>query len=117
MSCQDDPIPLTDDIVAERAARLAKVAEETCREHFGEADLVYVIGTEVPVHGGAHETLSELAVTTPDAARATLEAHRHAFEKQGLNAIWYALLPRWFNPASNSITPTLLIISPPKRPP
>lgn len=88
MSCQDDPIPLTDDIVAERAARLAKVAEETCREHFGEADLEYVIGTEVPVPGGAHETLSELAVTTPDAARATLEAHRHAFEKQGLNAIW-----------------------------
>ena len=41
--------PLTDDIVAERAARLAKVAEETCREHFGEADLEYVIGTEVPV--------------------------------------------------------------------
>ncbi|EKP6930842.1 TPA: tagatose-bisphosphate aldolase, partial [Escherichia coli] len=39
MSCQDDPIPLTDDIVAERAARLAKVAEETCLEHFGEADL------------------------------------------------------------------------------
>ena len=37
MSCQDDPIPLTDGIVAERAARLAKVAEETCREHFGEA--------------------------------------------------------------------------------
>ncbi|WP_088563111.1 class II D-tagatose-bisphosphate aldolase non-catalytic subunit [Escherichia coli] len=44
MSCQDDPIPLTDDIVAERAARLAKVAEETCLEHFGEADLEYVIG-------------------------------------------------------------------------
>lgn len=43
MSCQDDPIPLTDGIVAERAARLAKVAEETCREHFGEADLEYVI--------------------------------------------------------------------------
>lgn len=46
MSCQDDPIPLTDDIVAERAARLAKVAEETCLEHFGEADLEYVIGTK-----------------------------------------------------------------------
>lgn len=82
MSCQDDPIPLTDDIVAERAARLAKVAEETCLEHFGEADLEYVIGTEVPVLSGAHETLSELAVTTPDAARATLEAHRHAFESR-----------------------------------
>ncbi|WET41177.1 tagatose-bisphosphate aldolase subunit KbaZ [Citrobacter enshiensis] len=88
MSCANDPVPLTDEIVAERAARLARIAEETCREHFGEADLVYVIGTEVPVPGGAHETLTELEVTTPDAARATLEAHRHAFEKQGLNSIW-----------------------------
>lgn len=92
MPCADDPIPLTDEIVAERAARLAKIAEDTCREHFGEADLVYVIGTEVPVPGGAHETLTTLAVTTPDAARATLEAHRHAFEKQGLDAIWHRII-------------------------
>lgn len=88
MSCEDDPVPLTDAIVAERAARLAKIAEQTCRERFGESDLVYVIGTEVPVPGGAHETLTELEVTTPQAARATLEAHRHAFEKQGLSAVW-----------------------------
>lgn len=88
MSCADDPVPLTDDIVAERAARLAKIAEETCQQHFGESDLVYIIGTEVPVPGGAHETLTELEVTTPEAARATLETHRHAFEKQGLDAIW-----------------------------
>ncbi|WP_213732072.1 tagatose-bisphosphate aldolase subunit KbaZ [Citrobacter europaeus] len=88
MSCANDPIPLTDDIVAERAARLAKIAEETCMAHFGESDLVYVIGTEVPVPGGAHETLTELAVTTPDAARATLQAHYHAFEKRGLEGIW-----------------------------
>ncbi|HHN8543447.1 tagatose-bisphosphate aldolase subunit KbaZ [Citrobacter cronae] len=88
MSCANDPVPLTDEIVAERAARLAKVAEETCIAHFGESDLVYVIGTEVPVPGGAHEALTELAVTTPDAARATLQAHYHAFEKRGLKGIW-----------------------------
>lgn len=88
MSCANDPVPLTDEIVAERAARLAKVAEETCMAHFGESDLVYVIGTEVPVPGGAHETLTGLAVTTPDAARATLQAHYHAFEKHGLEGIW-----------------------------
>lgn len=88
MSCTNDPVPLTDEIVAERAARLAKVAEETCLAHFGESDLVYVIGTEVPVPGGAHEALTELAVTTPDAARATLQAHYHAFEKRGLESIW-----------------------------
>lgn len=88
MSCADDPVPLTDSIVAERAARLAAIAEQTCLEQFGESDLVYIIGTEVPVPGGAHETLSTLAVTTPQAARATLEAHHHAFEQQGLNDLW-----------------------------
>ncbi|EPT2387222.1 tagatose-bisphosphate aldolase subunit KbaZ [Citrobacter freundii] len=88
MSCANDPVPLTDEIVAERAARLAKVAEETCMAHFGESDLVYVIGTEVPVPGGAHETLTDLAVTTPDAARATLQAHYHVFEKHGMEGIW-----------------------------
>ncbi|HDT4878677.1 TPA: tagatose-bisphosphate aldolase subunit KbaZ [Klebsiella michiganensis] len=92
MSCQGDPVPLTDAIVAERAARLAKIAEETCVEQFGESDLVYIIGTEVPVPGGAHETLAELEVTTPDAARATLKAHRHAFEKLGLDAIWSRII-------------------------
>ena len=92
MSCQDDPVPLTDAIVAERAARLAKIAEETCVEQFGESDLVYVIGTEVPVPGGAHKTLAALEGTTPDAARATLKAHRHAFEKLGLDAIWSRII-------------------------
>ena len=92
MSCLGDPVPLTDAIVAERAARLAKIAEETCVEQFGESDLVYVIGTEVPVPGGAHETLAELEVTTPDAARATLKAHRHAFEKLGLDTIWSRII-------------------------
>lgn len=88
MSCEGDPVPLTDAIVAERAARLAKVAEETRHECAGKQDLVYVIGTEVPVPGGAHEALTTLAVTTPEAANATLEAHRDAFARAGLEAIW-----------------------------
>ena len=88
MSCEGDPLPLTDEIVAERAARLAKIAEETCQDLWGESDLVYIIGTEVPVPGGAHVALTELQATTPDAAQATLEAHRHAFEALGLSAIW-----------------------------
>lgn len=88
MSCADDPVPLTDEIVAARAARLARIAEDTAIEQFGKSDLVYVIGTEVPVPGGAHETLNELAVTTPEAAQATLRAHYRAFEKEGLTALW-----------------------------
>ncbi|WP_413483163.1 tagatose-bisphosphate aldolase subunit KbaZ [Morganella psychrotolerans] len=88
MSCAGDPVPLTDDIVAQRAARLAAIAEKTCQQCFGTRDLVYVIGTEVPVPGGAHEELSELAVTTPNAAEATLLAHQHAFSQQNLADIW-----------------------------
>ncbi|WP_213714745.1 tagatose-bisphosphate aldolase subunit KbaZ [Cedecea lapagei] len=88
MSCVDDPVPLTEHVVAGRAARLALIAEQTCIDHFGHADLVYIIGTEVPVPGGAHETLAELAVTTPQAANTTLEAHRQAFAEQGLSEIW-----------------------------
>ena len=88
MACSDDPEPLSDEVVAERAARLALVAERTCCERFGSSDLLYVIGTEVPVPGGAHEDLAELVVTTPQAARYTLEAHRTAFTRVGLDAIW-----------------------------
>ncbi|CDG20250.1 D-tagatose-1,6-bisphosphate aldolase subunit kbaZ [Xenorhabdus poinarii G6] len=88
MSCADDPVPLNDAIVAERAARLARIAEQTCIAQFGVSDLAYVIGTEVPVPGGAHETLHTLTVTTPQAAKATLETHRRAFEQQGLNDLW-----------------------------
>ncbi|MGL6573611.1 tagatose-bisphosphate aldolase subunit KbaZ [Aeromonas hydrophila] len=88
MSCQGDPVPLTDELVATRAARLANVAEQTAIRQFGHSDLVYVIGTEVPVPGGAHEELAELAVTTPEAARHTLVAHQQAFEQAGLAQLW-----------------------------
>lgn len=88
MPCADDPTPLTDDIVAERTAHLAKIAETTCLRTFGVSDLVYVIGTEVPVPGGAHETLNTLDVTTPQAAQATLQAHFNAFEREGLTTLW-----------------------------
>ncbi|MBL0575715.1 tagatose-bisphosphate aldolase subunit KbaZ [Aeromonas hydrophila] len=88
MSCQGDPVPLTDELVAARAARLANVAEQTATRQFGHSDLVYVIGTEVPVPGGAHEELAELTVTTPEAARHTLAAHQQAFEQAGLAQIW-----------------------------
>ncbi len=87
MSCAGDPPVLTDAIVAERAARLARVAESTARSSGVEAP-VYVIGTEVPVPGGAAEALETLAVTTPDAVTVTLEAHRAAFRSAGLNAAW-----------------------------
>ncbi len=70
-----------------RAARLAAVAEGAWRSGGGDAP-VYVIGTEVPTPGGATEELAQLAVTTPEAASATIEAHREAFARAGLTEAW-----------------------------
>jgi D-tagatose-1,6-bisphosphate aldolase subunit GatZ/KbaZ len=88
MSCADDPSSLTDDLVAERAARLAKVAEDTAVRKHGASGLLYVVGTEVPVPGGAHESIDTLTPTSPDAARVTIARHRQAFEAAGLRGAW-----------------------------
>ena len=87
-SCADDPTPVTDDLAAVRAARLMRVAEDTAASEGLASDLRYVIGTEVPVPGGAHETLDELQPTTARAARATLRRHRQAVAEQGLDDLW-----------------------------
>jgi D-tagatose-1,6-bisphosphate aldolase subunit GatZ/KbaZ len=52
------------------------------------AELRYVIGTEVPVPGGAHETLEQLQPTAAHAARATLKRHHQAVAEHGLDDVW-----------------------------
>jgi D-tagatose-1,6-bisphosphate aldolase subunit GatZ/KbaZ len=86
MSCADDPAVLDDEVVAQRTGRLMQVAEDSA--HRTGAAPMYVIGTEVPVPGGAHETLSALAPTPADRARRTLTAHRAAFTDVGLDHVW-----------------------------
>ncbi|MEU1532897.1 D-tagatose-bisphosphate aldolase, class II, non-catalytic subunit [Streptomyces fagopyri] len=85
-ACADDSAPLTDKLVAERTARLVRVAEATAGD--SAAALRYVIGTEVPVPGGAHETLEGMAATSPPAARLTLKHHRAAFDRHGVAGAW-----------------------------
>jgi D-tagatose-1,6-bisphosphate aldolase subunit GatZ/KbaZ len=87
MSCADDPVPLPEQTIAERAARLCAAAEAAFDGDPAEAP-VYVIGTEVPVPGGAAEDLEELAVTTPEAAIATVDMHRDLFRASGLESAW-----------------------------
>ncbi|RIX28854.1 D-tagatose-bisphosphate aldolase, class II, non-catalytic subunit [Amnibacterium setariae] len=85
MPLAGDATPLTDEVVAVRAARLLAAAEDAAPD---PSAVRYVIGTEVPVPGGAHETIDALAPTPPDAARATLAAHRAAFDAVGAGAVW-----------------------------
>lgn len=91
MSCQGDPDPLPEELVAARAARLLAAAEASGRQAGGEAP-VYVIGTEVPTPGGATGDLATLAVTAPRAAAATIAAHRDAFARAGLESAWPRVL-------------------------
>ncbi|TGR60521.1 tagatose-bisphosphate aldolase, partial [bacterium M00.F.Ca.ET.194.01.1.1] len=62
MACADDPVPLPDETIAARAAELAKVAEAAVARTVGKKP-VYIIGTEVPVPGGALEALDHVHVT------------------------------------------------------
>jgi D-tagatose-1,6-bisphosphate aldolase subunit GatZ/KbaZ len=87
MSCADDPTVLDDEVVAQRTARLMRVAEDTAHRT-GVGAPMYVIGTEVPVPGGAHETLGVLTPTPADRARRTIAAHRKAFADSGLDHVW-----------------------------
>ncbi|RVW01028.1 D-tagatose-bisphosphate aldolase, class II, non-catalytic subunit [Rhodococcus spongiicola] len=88
MSCAGDPVPAGDDLVAERTARLLRVAEDAAKREGITDDILYVIGTEVPVPGGSAETLGGLTATCPQAARRTLERHRAAFSEFGLDHVW-----------------------------
>jgi len=110
MGCRGEPQQLPDELTAERAARLGTVAEAAASSAravagTGQAGTGqgggqaapdpggrpgpacgpwYVIGTEVPAPGGARHEITQLAVTTPEAARASFEAHRKAFEAAGI---------------------------------
>ena len=85
MGCAGEPVALADELTAERAARLAKVAEVTALRS-GRRAPVYIIGTEVPPPGGASHALDDLEITLPEASISTRDIHHAAFAKAGIEA-------------------------------
>jgi len=90
MACADDektgPAEAT---VADRAAILCRVAEQAQRGlPAGSAQVVYVIGTEVPAPGGESLEAQAPAVTIPQHVHRTLEVFKQAFAKRGLESAW-----------------------------
>ena len=80
---------LDPEVVAKRAAQLAQVAEESVGAGLVPAQLPrYVIGTEVPIPGGAQEHEEGVSVTKVEDARATIEIHRKAFYEMRLQSAW-----------------------------
>ena len=91
MRLADDPKdqPLTDETIAHRGAVLYKACEEAYQErlkdHPGEERPAFIIGSEVPIPGGAQEAEDSITVTKPEAVEKTLQAYREQFEKQGIH--------------------------------
>ncbi|MCD2501917.1 class II D-tagatose-bisphosphate aldolase, non-catalytic subunit [Clostridium sp. NSJ-145] len=84
-----------DDLIAERAATLCKVAEDSYTELLNEkpesVHPVYVIGSEVPIPGGAQADEEEeegIAVTKVENLVNTIETFKNAFENHGVGDAW-----------------------------
>ena len=93
MFCADDEgdrhKPLADEIVAERAAAMARVAEDTHQEFCaGQPKPVYIIGTEVPIPGGAQEEEEIVSPSSPSDVVKTIEITKAAFEAVGVSDAW-----------------------------
>ena len=93
MFCSDDAgdrsQPLSEDIVALRTVSLCKVAEETFKKYFSlDRDLIYIIGTEVPVPGGARSKEDAVNATDPDDVSATIDVFKKHFMEAGMSEAW-----------------------------
>ncbi len=84
MACGGEPNPSFAQI-AERAADLCAVAEANAPD---PTQLIYVIGTEVPIPGGETVEPATLDVTSVARFEETLSTHRAAFAARGLDAAW-----------------------------
>ena len=96
MKVNSDPadVRLSDEIIARRGARLARVAEETYKELLLQEPEaippVYIIGSEVPIPGGAVGAEDNgVQVTRVEDFKNTVDAFRQAFTGAGLGAdVW-----------------------------
>lgn len=71
------------ELVAQRSAHLAAVCEEAWRTSGRKEHHVYVVGSEVPVPGGAMD--NEMTVTDPEQFRRELALFTEAYKKVGAN--------------------------------
>lgn len=79
---------LSDETIAARGARLYAACEEEYQKLLAknpdEKRPVYIIGSEVPIPGGAQEEEDSISVTKPAAVEKTLAAYKEQFEKVGM---------------------------------
>lgn len=113
MACAGDPSALDDRTIATRAAALCRVAEATARAS-GRPLPVYILGTEVPVPGGADHVLDTVEPTSPDAAISTIAIHREVFEAAGLQDAFARTIAFVVQPGVEFGSDNVIVYDPPK---
>ena len=91
MKCADDDLdrPLENRISAARTAELAQAAESAFSElPPGSAIPHFVIGSEVPLPGGAQEQEKILSITATSDVAETIESTKEAFMNKDLELAW-----------------------------
>lgn len=89
----DDPnTRLSDETIARRGAELARVCEDAYQELLKEdpnaVRPVYIVGSEVPIPGGATGDNSGMQVTRVEDFKNTVATFEKAFKDQGLEETW-----------------------------
>ena len=90
MRVSDDPRDkmLSDETIARRGAILYEACEEAYQELLKtnpeELRPAFIIGSEVPIPGGAQEAEESISVTKAEAVEKTLAVYKEQFEKRGL---------------------------------
>lgn len=79
---------LSDEVIARRGAILYHACEEAyqelCKVNPSEERPVYIIGSEVPIPGGAKEEEDSISVTKAEDLSKTIEVYKKAFGEKGL---------------------------------
>ncbi len=113
MGCAGEPVALDDHTVASRAATLCAVAERTAQAA-GLAAPVYILGTEVPIPGGADHALDVVEPTASEAARETIAVHRDAFAKAGLADVFSRVIAFVVQPGVEFGSDNVIAYDPPR---
>jgi D-tagatose-1,6-bisphosphate aldolase subunit GatZ/KbaZ len=80
--------PLDAKITAERSADLCAIAEHAFQNSGLTEAPLYVIGTDVPIPGGAMDDLENIRITPVEEVAESIEVTKEAFYSRGLNEAW-----------------------------
>ncbi|MBQ1827201.1 MAG: class II D-tagatose-bisphosphate aldolase, non-catalytic subunit [Erysipelotrichaceae bacterium] len=91
LSSDDPDQRLSDEVIISRGIKLIEVAEEAYgklkEENPSAAHPVYVVGSEVPIPGGAQQ-ITEMEVTRPQDFINTVETFRSCLHDRNLDEVW-----------------------------